>query len=441
MSSAPYQYALSFYSAAPQQRVALDDFEKLGHKRVQLLSQLKYIRWGVRSTVKAEGPPVDSQLQDFPPHSTADQLSHYALRLAFCRDSSGWDWLVAAEAKLLAVRLEKLPPYAAVGLLSREGIRYELLNADDLKLDVTQRGVYRVPFTDAPTLVRCREVVLHDGFCFVPLGKMKAVAIHCFRRSMQRQLRDLQCTIPAQPLELERLVPMLDAFVATAHALNGSATAAYPRAAAHKLDAATVDQAAERHFPLCMKQLHRKLREHHHLKYDGRVQYRLFLKGAGFSVDECIAFFRSEFLQTIPAVKFDKEYTYHIRHSYGLEGSRKDYAPLDCERIIAGSAPGHGQYHGCPFKHWSPAALQTELRRQGLPRHTSTAIAEQAAAGHCQRACRALFEATHPASALCTQCTEPNGRQVANAAKVRTSRAEFMRHPNAYLAASMATLE
>uniref|UniRef100_M4B3Y1 DNA primase large subunit C-terminal domain-containing protein n=1 Tax=Hyaloperonospora arabidopsidis (strain Emoy2) TaxID=559515 RepID=M4B3Y1_HYAAE len=182
-----------------------------------------------------------------------------------------------------------------------------------------------------------------------------------------------------------------------------------------------------------MKQLHRKLCEHHHLKYDGRVQYRMFLKGAGFSVHECIRLFRSEFVKKIPAAKFDKEYAYHIRHSYGLEGARKDYAPLDCEQIIAGNAPGHGQYHGCPFKNWSPSALQTELRRQGLSLHTAMEITQQASAGLYQRACRALFDELHPSSAQYTTKTMHNGQDAS------TSRANIMRHPNEYLAASMAT--
>ncbi|KAG6597949.1 tRNA pseudouridine(38-40) synthase [Phytophthora cinnamomi] len=147
-------------------------------------------------------------------------------------------------------------------------------------------------------------------------------------------MSDLQCAIPAQGQELERLAPILDGFIVEARALAGSASSMKKNATRPKLEVAEIDRVAQKHFPLCMKQLHCKLRENHHLKYDGRVQYRMFLKGAGFSVHECIQFFRKEFTKAIPADRFDKEYTYHIRHSYGLEGSRKDYAPLDCEQII-----------------------------------------------------------------------------------------------------------
>ncbi|POM67802.1 DNA primase, partial [Phytophthora palmivora] len=398
--------SLSFYRTAPQQRVSLDDFTRLGHKRVKLLCQVG----ARRSSLSRFQPPQHlaneiAEFQELATNTNADLLSHYALRLAFCRVSSGWDWLVTAETKLFSVRLGRLPPYYAVTLLASEGIKYELLNADNPELDVTQQGIYRVPFNEALHLVRFREVVIHDGFCLVPLRKMRVVAVHHFRRCLEEQMQDLRCAVPAQGPELERLTPILDGFVVEARALAGSANSMAKTPGRPKLEIEKIDRVAEKHYPLCMKQLHRKLRENHHLKYDGRVQYRMFLKGAGFSVHECIQFFRSEFIKTIPAAKFDKEYTYHIRHSYGLEGSRKDYTPLDCEQIISGGAPNHGQYHGCPFKHWGRPALQDELRRHGLSLQAAMEITQQASTGNCQGACRAFFDATHLSAASSTQFT------------------------------------
>ncbi|ETO81416.1 hypothetical protein F444_04251 [Phytophthora nicotianae P1976] len=429
---------LSFYRSAPEQRVSLDDFQELGQKRVKLLSQIS-ARWSSYSTHK----PTKSLLNEaaeFQEGTDADLLSHYALRLAFCRVSSRWDWLVTAESKLLATRLSKLPPYTSVALLKREGIKHELLNEDNPDMDITQRSIYRVPFSEAPGLVKHREVVIHDGFCLVPLRKMSVVAVYHFRRCLEEQMRDLQCAIPAQVPELERLTPILDGFVVEARVLTGAASSMTKKADRPKLEVKEIDQVAEKHFPLCMKQLHRKLRENHHLKYDGRVQYRMFLKGAGFSVHECIQFFRSEFIKTIPAAKFDKEYTYHIRHSYGLEGSRKDYAPLDCEQIISGGAPSHGQYHGCPFKHWGRPALQEELRRHGLSLQAAMEITQQASTGNCQGACRAFFEATHPSTASPAQFAfnaAHSSRTDDSAVPDRVPRANIVMHPNTYLDASM----
>ncbi|KAI9914752.1 hypothetical protein PsorP6_008059 [Peronosclerospora sorghi] len=384
-------HSLSFYRTAPQDRITLNDFEELGHKRIELLSQIQ-ARWTCCSISKL---PINldkvAEVQDFPPNSDADIVSHYALRLAFCRVTSDWEWFVSAEARLLAARLSTFPPFTAVALLASEGIKYEVLNEDNRLLDLSKHGIYRVPFMDAPDLVKTRDVLVRDGFCLIPLRKMKFVAIYRYQQCLENQMRDLQCAVPAQPLEFERLTPILDEFLSMARSFTSSTTPFGTKAGKHKLQVAEIDRIAEKHFPLCMKHLHRKLREHHHLKYDGRVQYRMFLKGAGVGVNDCIEFFRTEFVQKIPAAKFDKEYAYHIRHSYGLEGSRKDYAPLSCEQIMSRSAPGHGQYHGCPFKHWGQSALQKELRRSRLSLETSTEIMEKASTGHCQSACRVLL--------------------------------------------------
>ncbi|KAL3671456.1 hypothetical protein V7S43_003378 [Phytophthora oleae] len=270
---------------------------------------------------------------------------------------------------------------------------------------------------------------------------MDVVAVYHFKKCLEKQLRDLQCAIPAQRQEVERLSPILNGFVVEARVLAGSASSMTKRTGKPKLEVAKIDQVAEKHFPLCMKHLHRKFRENHHLKYDGRVQYRMFLKGAGFSVHECLQFFRTEFIKTIPAAKFDKEYTYHIRHSYGLEGSRIDYTPLDCEQIISGSAPSHGQYHGCPFKHWGRPVLQEELRRHGLSLQTAMEITQQVSAGNYQSACRSYFEATHPSTTSTTQLTlnaeHPDRRDNTSPVSHQTPNASIVMHPNAYLDASL----
>ncbi|RLN97490.1 hypothetical protein BBJ28_00003729 [Nothophytophthora sp. Chile5] len=373
----------SFYRRAPQRPVALDEFEELGLARLQLLALVA--GWDV-----GRAQQLTDELNDWKritEDADADTLSHYALRLAFCR---------------------------------QEG-------------HGRSRILYRVPFHEVSALVRQRRVVVRKGCCLIPSHEMDYAALHHFKRSLKQQLGDLQCAIPALGPELDRLTPVLDGFLAKAHSLvgsSGSRSRTRPR-----LEVAGIDQVAEKHFPLCMKQLHHKLRENHHLKYDGRVQYRLFLKGVGFSVYETLQFFRTEFTKKIPPAKFEKEYAYHIRHSYGLEGSRRDYAPLSCEQIINGSAPSHGQYHGCPFKHWGRAALQDELRRHGVSLQSAMEIARQAAAGEFQGACRAFFEASHPASASYAQLAASATRSAGQGQL--GLHASSVAHPNEFLDASM----
>ena len=49
--------------------------------------------------------------------------------------------------------------------------------------------------------------------------------------------------------------------------------------------------------------------------------------------------------------QFAKSYSYSFRHMYGKEGSRKNYTPFSCMKIIMGSPPEAGAYHGCPFRY------------------------------------------------------------------------------------------
>jgi DNA primase large subunit len=112
-----------------------------------------------------------------------------------------------------------------------------------------------------------------------------------------------------------------------------------------------IDQLAKTSFPLCMRHMLEKLRENHHLKHGGRMQFGLFLKGAGLKLEDALAFWRAEFSQKVGSERFDKEYAYSIRHNYGKEGKRTDYTPYSCQKIIS-ATPGVGDHHGCPYRHF-----------------------------------------------------------------------------------------
>ena len=52
------------------------------------------------------------------------------------------------------------------------------------------------------------------------------------------------------------------------------------------------------------------------------------LKGMGLTVEESLQFWRSKF--KVDSDKFEKQYAYNVRHSYGQEGKRNDYKPWSC---------------------------------------------------------------------------------------------------------------
>ncbi|CAN0256625.1 unnamed protein product, partial [Ectocarpus sp. 12 AP-2014] len=110
-----------------------------------------------------------------------------------------------------------------------------------------------------------------------------------------------------------------------------------------------------------MKQLHSALNREHKLKHWGRLQYGLFLKGAGLSVDDAMAFWQAMFTKIMGLDQFQKQYAYNVRHMYGKEGKRTNYTPYSCLKIIMGNPPAAGDHHGCPYRHFDEDHLSSLL--------------------------------------------------------------------------------
>uniref|UniRef100_G1NM85 DNA primase large subunit C-terminal domain-containing protein n=1 Tax=Meleagris gallopavo TaxID=9103 RepID=G1NM85_MELGA len=148
-----------------------------------------------------------------------------------------------------------------------------------------------------------------------------------------------------------------------------------------------------------MRQLHKVLRENHHLRHGGRMQYGLFLKGIGLTLEQALEFWKKEFIKgKVDADKFDKGYAYSIRHNYGKEGKRTDYTPYSCMKIIMSNPPSQGDYHGCPFRHSDPELLKQKLQSYKVPPSGVTQILELVKGMHYQLACQKYFELTHDVS-------------------------------------------
>ena len=92
------------------------------------------------------------------------------------------------------------------------------------------------------------------------------------------------------------------------------------------------------------------------------------MKGIGLTLEESLLFWKTEFTRKhdIDGEKFEKNYAYNIRHSYGQEGKRNDYKPWNCNKVIALTQPGQGEYHGCPFKTFSDDNIKQLLSSYGL---------------------------------------------------------------------------
>ena len=150
-------------------------------------------------------------------------------------------------------------------------------------------------------------------------------------------------------------------------------------------------------FPLCMRHLHDTLRRDAHLKHFGRLQYTLFLKGIGLSLDDALVFWRRSF-HKVTDDTFNKEYKYNVRHAYGEVGGRHAYAPHSCQRILTEHPPGPSESHGCPYRQFAPDNLVATLQGLGVAdRDVLRGVREDVGHKKYHIACNRVFDWAHRA--------------------------------------------
>jgi len=307
----------------------------------------------------------------------------------------------------------------------KERLRDKLLSVpgspNPLEFNATE--YYRVPFVQALELVSKRECFVEKGFAYVPLGRIVSIVAAKFRATLSKSLA-LAAGVFGQVAndESSRIGPLLKS-MNSQYTGPGAPNAVMDASGENALTAATVDALAAQSMPLCMQQLHVGLKRDHKLKHQGRLQYGLFLKGAGMPMEEHMLFFQREFTKIMTSEQFNKNYAYNIRHTHGKEGKRATYTPYNCMKIIFGNPPQTGvEHHGCPYKHYDDqnlSALLTKLKIGGLS--DRDAIMAHKKEGNFQLACTKHFEVMHPAA---TSVEGINLDGVGN-------------HPNAWFSASV----
>ena len=144
-----------------------------------------------------------------------------------------------------------------------------------------------------------------------------------------------------------------------------------------------------------MQTIHKNLTSSGHLKHNGRLQYGLFLKGVGLSLEESLNFWKKKFSKTTAEDKFEKEYAYNIRHNYGAEGKRTDYPPWKCDKIQKLPPPAMGETHGCPFKNFNEEYLKKMLVEQNFKELDILKILEKKRTNEYSISCMRYYEAKH----------------------------------------------
>ncbi|CAD6270492.1 unnamed protein product [Miscanthus lutarioriparius] len=375
---------LPIYKTAPQLEVRLEEFELFAIDRLRVL---KGISDGLsRGKRPEEMEKLASELwkthmrhQDPAETLNKDIISHFVLRLVYCRTEELRKWFLSMETTLFRYRfrLESLEsqrmlmtefqlPYKALPHSEFEAVKDKLSQvARSIGQSTNVEHVFfKVPFEEVPDLVASRRVFLSKGYAYVAMSQLVSLVVTQFRCNISKALAltNRKWTAIIKEQEKDRLTPPKDAV---------------------DISLKDIDQLAKSSFPLCMRHMLDKLRENHHLKHGGRMQFGLFLKGAGLKFEDALAFWRVEFSQKIGPERFDKEYAYTIRHNYGKEGKRTDYTPYSCQKIIS-ATPGVGDHHGCPFRHFGEENLRAALNKMGVGGHALEEIMDKVKNRHYQ---------------------------------------------------------
>jgi len=437
-----YPNGLNFYIDPPGCDIRLETMEILAMERLRFLrifekysNMKKDDEWinTVKNDLNSNGlsayynlvdPRIRNRNMDWFQNRARDYFSHFILRLAYSRTDDLRRWFVSQEVDAFRFRC-MLYPETLRELTESYNLGYEQASSEEIQIhaselfathissfkrekinedDISKREFFKVRFTEALDLVRGRKVYLRGGACFVPISDLQHLLVFRFKSLLTQNVAKTAKILPNLD-EDDRLVKMLSEldkrYTGADYTDNANSDTIRPE---------QVKPLKERGaFPMCMRSMQTALEKTHHLKYKARLQYGLFLKGIGLSMDDAIRFFRGEFTQShIDADKFDKEYTYGIRYNYGKEGKKVNWAPWNCMRVIMESV-GPGENHGCPYKHHDPENLRQMLVQSGLEGDGLNQVMNLTKEGHFQKACVLQFKYSHKGQELSTPMTEhPN---------------------------------
>ncbi|QOU22832.1 hypothetical protein BRETT_003018 [Brettanomyces bruxellensis] len=445
---AKYPHRLSFYRLPPTEEITLEEFETWAIDRLQVLLEIESCLSRGKS-FRETGAIVSTMLNKLLPLNTPnkessslfqerkkDHYSHFILRLAFCRSEELRKRFVRAETMLFKMRYQMLSvqeqrdfvksidlPWQEVSEKERTEFKDELLRCSynairsalmqTVEYQRTQRVTeeqinnylistkfYKLPFEYVPELVSTRQSFIHMGYAYVGEFQRLSLIANEFGDFLMGQLKATMRALPTLD-EDDRLVPVLNnlskGYVSLDYKLNGG----YGEDANGSGDNSGITAESVgmyiKDMPLCMQNLMDGLKKDHHLRYSGRQQLSLFLKGIGLNAEEALKFWQEQFtaggVGSMTVERFNKEYRYNFRHNYGLEGGHIHYKPWDCRTILSKPAPGRNEYHGCPFRDWHRDELSFNLQKLGLADDTRlNEVLDLSEKGEYQTACTRVFE-------------------------------------------------
>ncbi|KAH6626776.1 eukaryotic and archaeal DNA primase, large subunit-domain-containing protein [Chaetomium sp. MPI-SDFR-AT-0129] len=423
-----YPHRLNFYSTPPTADITLEQFEQWAMDRLRILAELEACSF--RNKTPAETAvhmkpllekylPLDStssNSSELNIQRQRDHYSHFILRLAFASTEDLRRRFTRVETMLFRLRFQADDSRERAAFVRSLNLDWEPVSEEEKRelapllattigfghgrraQQVMDEEWCKVDWMRVPDLTEGRKVYIKAGKAYVPAREQQSMVLNAYTKRLEQALELTSRALPRLD-EDDRLTPILDhlskSFIAPDASYTGSGTAIDGT----EITAGNMDNLSQ-HFPMCMSNLHRSLRRDAHLKHFGRLQYTLFLKGIGLNLEECLIFWRSSF-RNITDDTFNKDYRYNVQHAYGQVGGDMNrrgggYSPFSCQKILTERAPGSGEAHGCPYRHFSLDNLTALLRASGVTdRGVLQGVKEDTDSQKFHMACNRVFEHLH----------------------------------------------
>jgi DNA primase large subunit len=354
-----------------------------------------------------------------------DLLSHWVLSVAFSQTEELRRRIIQFETDLFTYRFNQLSTIDIRRFVDNEELGYEqcsdaerdgmMMEFDDgdrtnpledvyianvafskeMSTSFTKTNFYKIPFAEVSGLVRARKVFVKKGIAYVTQKNLISALTTKFQQELQAKLETAARSLVWAAKD-DRMGPLLHKLQTASIGNDMSSQSVSSKLGTVKLE--DVPSLAKRSFPLCARNLEQALTKEHHLKHTSRLQYTLFLKGIGLTMDDCIAYFQREFgKRPTTTEEFRKKgYLYSIKHSYGQEGKRANYTPWSCSKAIANRQTSSDHRHGCPFQEFTPEKVAAAVKETGIPEVQIREIVARVKNHDFQVACRLHWMAMHP---------------------------------------------
>lgn len=438
-----YHSKLSFYSSPPVGEITLDEFETWGIDRLKILSEIESCQARNKTFKETESiiKPLlnnllplssnpssnsnsasnSSTLEKLVKERKKDYYSHFILRLCFCRSSELRDKFLKSEIFLFKLRFQNSTNSEQQSFIKSLNLPWEFITAEEkaelstklfnaispslsyqLNLDEQQKKSFfenenfiKIPFELVSELVSQRCIFIKNGTAYVPQFQQLNLLVTEFSKILSNDLIKTSHSLPRLD-EDDRLLPILT-HLSTGYSSYKPVEDYNSLNPNNEINAQSVNtKKITNNFPLCARNLLNGLNINHHLKYTARQQFSLFLKGIGLSLDDALEFWSKKFTENNPSIsldKFDKEYRYNIRHTYGKEGGKINYKPWDCKTILSKPRPTKDEFHGCPYRDLNIESLTKNLNEMGINDNQDIiSIVDLSKVGKYTTACTKVFE-------------------------------------------------